>query len=808
MPYDGMQLGPVRIERFGRHIRTSVDTSSPDFEAFRIAAREAVAELPGIYDSRLQALKDLLADYDAFDALAAVWMTNAVADPETYKEWQHPGVQAACELLATALVQRGARRGARPDRMLVGSIVEETQSILLELLNMKAFLLMVESTDSGEDPDPFSEVRAPARSHRLVVRGPSYDWQEEQTVRELFGHETVADDVLTACGFTADTALRLVDGVVEIGLDRLRERANQARAFAEELLADVREVRDGHEPRDVRSRTVAEALTDLSLQEAEERIHTDLIAWTSVALGTTMSFTAAELAAHVRCDADEVASYLETFSVRFGESSESGREIDVEDIRERPIVADGAGSFLCVSLPSLLWALRPRIERTLNAHDSKAFARYERHRSKMVEHRAVSAVKKALKPDWAYEALSYEVEEDGVIKRPEVDGLVRADTALLIIESKASSMRPSARRLAPDSFRDWLGKEVSRGAKQARRSRAALVDSSNPPALVDESGRAVTAEFEGIHHVFELVVVLEDLPGIAPSSWQLSDAGVLPRDPIPWLVSLHDLELICEVVERPSELVHYLLRRRRMDETRRAWAPDELDYFMHYLLRGLYWPEETAGETSVPEQLLSHTEELDSWFMYQRGQRKTPAKRPTQKHHSDVAGLLDCIDKSGADGRLDAALAILDIDGKPRRQIASFLRELKHRSELDGHEHDASLIATEHLGLTVMTCPPAASHELGHKLRSYCGLKKHQMKCDRWVGFGGWSGPREPAQLVVVFNEPWKPDDELDRLVATLPSAGVEGNFDGRLEARRRRRQRRRDDGKRTADASGSARLR
>jgi hypothetical protein len=59
------------------------------------------------------------------------------------------------------------------------------------------------------------------------------------------------------------------------------------------------------------------------------------------------------------------------------------------------------------------------------------------------------------------------------------------------------------------------------------------------------------------------------------------------------------------------------------------------------------------------------------------------------------------------------------------------------------------------------------------------------MKADRWVGIGGWSGPKEPFQVAVVFSEPWQANPELDRLVDTLPSAGVEGNFDGRIEARR-----------------------
>ena len=785
VPYEGFQYGPLRVERFGRRLYTSLDPTSPDFEAYQEAVGEMVANLPSEYADGVRRLTELLADFDAFDALAAIWMTNAVADPETYKEWEHPGVIAAPELAAALLLQRPTREGQRPDAMLSGAVILEAQDLLVQLLQMKAFMLMENATKRADSSDPFAELRANGLVHRLAVRGPSYDWQEEQTVRELFDDESVRDDVLAACGFTASAALKLVDGVVEVGLKRLRDRANEAKGTAEQLIADLQRSRERQPLQDVRAAPMVAALEDLDLGDAEAAIHSRLIAWTSVALGMTMSFTPGELAGHTGCRIDETEAFLAMFSLPFGEPPAPGREIDIEDVRNQPLIRDDAGHHLCASLPSLLFALRGRIEIALKDHGPKTFSRYERHRSKVVERRAVAALVKALRPDWTHEGLFHDVEEDGVAKRPELDGLVRADSALVIVESKASSMRPSAKRLAPDSLRNWLKSEVSNAAKQARRARTALLDGTSPLTLTDQAGKSVAVNLTGINHVFELVVALEDLSAVAPSTWLLADAEILPREPIPLLITLHELEIICEIVERPSELIHYLLRRRRMDDSHRAWALDELDYFMHYLLFGLWWPDQGDGEPAPPpERLLSHTEELDSWFFYQRGKRKKPARRPDAKHHPDVARLLDCIEQSGASGRLDTALAILDYDAKTRRKIADLLRDLKRRSQLDGRHHDASLINTE-FGITVMTCPPASSRGLASQLRQYCGLKKYQMKADRWVGIGGWSGPKETIQVAVVFNETWQANPELDRLVATLPSDGVEGNFDGRVEARR-----------------------
>lgn len=261
------------------------------------------------------------------------------------------------------------------------------------------------------------------------------------------------------------------------------------------------------------------------------------------------------------------------------------------------------------------------------------------------------------------------------------------------------------------------------------------------------------------------------------------------KDPIPWVVSLHELEVICEVVARPSELVHYLQRRRCMDETRRAWAMDELDYFMHYLLFGLFWPEPTEGssDTTPPEQLLSHTEQLDAWYMYERGQRKAPVEKPHAKHHPKVAALLDCLDQQDAAGRLDTALALLDINGKERRKAVDLVEKLKRRSKLDALWHDATMIFKD-LGLTIMSCPPAESPDLAVRLATYCTMKKYQQRVERWVGFGCWEGPSDAVQCAFVLWGPWAPDPELDRLVAGLPTTGATGDFDGRVEARRQAR--------------------
>ena len=98
--------------------------------------------------------------------------------------------------------------------------------------------------------------------------------------------------------------------------------------------------------------------------------------------------------------------------------------------------------------------------------------------------------------------------------------------------------------------------------------------------------------------------------------------------------------------------------------------------------------------------------------------------------------------------------------------------------------HDRSYFFDE-FGVTVMSAPPERPDSLPDALKAYCLMKRQQMKVGRWIGFGVFQGPPEPAQVAVVFLEEWQPDDELDRLVTELPSYGVEGDFDGRKLAKK-----------------------
>lgn len=548
------------MEQHGRNLLTRVDSEHPSFQEWLRARDEMVAELPAQIAELRKEIADQLAPFDAFDVVADLWLANVPRDREAYKESTEEGLLVIPELAATLLITRPARSGEKMGDWFAphGHELQEKLKALVQLEQIKII------SDSARGADPvYDEIRARARAHHMAVRGVSYSWQEEATARQLCGEGEVGVELARLTRFSVDEAFRLAESVTDVGLDKVEARIAYAHQFADMLIAAVEEVRRGLTPADVPREfvdTVAQ-LARLKKGVAAKQARYAAAGWASYGSGSTLAFRASEVAEHAGVSGDTASAFLARFSTPFGFAPEPPRESSVNDLRERPIIDDGDGNYLCCSPHNLLWAIRPSFEAAARDAGGSMWGRYEAHRRRTVEQRAVRALKDALRADWSRSGVHYQVTEDGQVKRPELDGVVRLDGAAFITESKASAMRPSARRGAPEALRDWLTREVGRAGMQLRRARGALFDGprAERATLTDRQGVSLGLDLDGVEHVIELVVVLEDLPGIAPVTWRMAEAGFLPAEEPPIVVSLHELEIICEISSRPCELASSLL---------------------------------------------------------------------------------------------------------------------------------------------------------------------------------------------------------------------------------------------------------
>ena len=195
-----------------------------------------------------------------------------------------------------------------------------------------------------------------------------------------------------------------------------------------------------------------------------------------------------------------------------------------------------------------------------------------------------------------------------------------------------------------------------------------------------------------IDHIFVVAVTLDPLSFFTPVLHEVAQLGIFAPGELPWATSIYDLQVVCEMLEFPSELVHFLQRRSRLNELARIEAADELDWFGHYLTEGLYFEE---YPTDVPIGLLSYTTEFDDYYLYEQGQRSTPAPKPRQPMPEYMRQLLRELEEQQPPGYLTGALILLDMSTQSREEFAQIAEMQRRRSQNDGKHHNATVACTE-----------------------------------------------------------------------------------------------------------------
>jgi len=232
--------------------------------------------------------------------------------------------------------------------------------------------------------------------------------------------------------------------------------------------------------------------------------------------------------------------------------------------------------------------------------------------------------------------------------------------------------------------RDELGDLLARADAVHALGHVIMSESFTSPDTYRES------EHPGLAYVIELVAAeLIRRPGrhgstantpaldapVAPVLWQLAGTRVMPPGvTIPWVVMLYELEHVCATIEWPAQFVHFLRRRARLNARGGLSATDELDWWMHYLSRGLYF----EGEGEI--RLASHTDPLDAWVLFDKGIRERPAPKPQMMLDKSTRSALDYLDRERPGGWVAATCTLLEPAGEVRRKLWKDVQKLRRQA--------------------------------------------------------------------------------------------------------------------------------
>lgn len=726
------------------------------------ALDDIVAEAPARIAALREELVEVLAPFDAFDVIANLWVVNSPFDPDTYRESAQEGLMSVSDYVAQLCAERPSRAATGVGGgILDGPILDRIDGIVRAILGLTDLSL---SAGARVAEDPFESLRRQVVSRRMFVQGPGFDFQEEAMLDRLFEEERTRAELLDRVGFGARDGLAIGEAIVEVALNRFSEQRTENRDVAK-LLAKMppESADDLGDP----FKPIAAQLAQLSETEKRAATHRLEIALSFTSLGRTMAVRASEVAAQSGVDQERVEAFLETFSTSFGRPVGSGLGTELQAIRERPLLVDDDGNCLLVSHLALFWALRPALEESLK--NTPSWHRFERLRGREVERLALSHLSGAMPGSRSWQGVSFSLEVDDEVRTYDIDGLLVCDTVMFVVEGKSAPLGAASRRGAPARLQKQLNDLLVKAAHQAGRARRALAESGT--TFRDANGEKIVLPDE-VSEIIPIVVTLENLSEITTVIWELRETGLLEAGvPVPWALNLYELELICDLTEYPAMLVQFLRRRSRLNELRRVHASDELDWWMHYLERGLYFERELEGpEPPDSIHLLSMTDPLDAYYLWQRGARTKPAKKPRQKLPTGLRALLDSINDQAPGGFLEVEVALLELDNPGRRELVRAFRRIREATAEDHEFHNLSITIREQasLGITCMAAPGSDRRPLKERLAVLTTAKKHQTRLRRWVGLGWCAGTPPLIDVVDLAIGDWAPDPQLDELLEEM----------------------------------------
>lgn len=628
------------------------------------------AGLPAELTAKLGELRKLIADLPVAQSLSELVVARYTANPETFMEPDVPSYLGAEYLTWLFLTNDPPPEPVGPpvEPAALGHVFE----LLDELIDGVRWRM---STSHLVAPSPrgpaMDELVMRARAQHLLVRGHAYAHHARELIHDLF--TPVAEELRAAIGFDADLAVRMARAVADIVNLRLHDLQTELHASIERWQTALQR------PGSIPDLTPDEQQTLARAKEypnPAEQLRNLQVLWFFFQTQTAFSIQPIDISEVAGVDEAVARSYLEYFSLALRHAPVADSLPSVyEDQVVAPIVRLGDDTYLTHLLPHLTWAMKGAFEKTLAARGRATWNRYERRRAQYLETRTRELLAGIGRFATGWKNLTYEYDDGSGPQEFELDGLIRVDDVLLLFECKAGVMSASARRGGADRLADDLGELVSHAFEQASRADRYVRSADSVTFRTDDD--EVTVKRATVKRTFLISTTLDPLSSFVTHARGLRELGLIPPDSRVWSVYLPDLQVIAELVGGSGEFLHYLARREDL-ESLNVDAHDELDWFGHYLLEGLYFDAVRTG--AVPGMSLNtYTTGFDDFYAFRTGECETPVEKPQQAMPPTVRALIDRLEGEGPPGFTDAVFLLLDGDDATRDYIASGIEKQRRR---------------------------------------------------------------------------------------------------------------------------------
>lgn len=608
----------------------------------------------------------------------------------------------------------------------------QAATALVELMITRQFIVL-----RGCEPAPMSQVAFATRMREVWLRNSSYPDMLRKTIFALFDQADVAHTLQDRLGFSVTDADRVLTTLHDLQVERMNARTEYSMGRLAELSSD--------------------AVPDQAAFQ---------IAWNTCWQPTAdvAAIAAADVATALDMPVGPVESVLDEFAIAIGEATAhdlaTGFAEGRNPLRTRPVVKTTRGEYMLVHAALSLPAIREHLESVLKS--SPIWEKYQKWRGDLAESLTQAAFERVIPGADVYASFEYfvpvneaeaEGEPTGYTKRVEGDLLLVLDDVAVIVEVKSNAMSATSRAGTESILRRDLTAIITRAAAQAARVEERIDHDGG--LRLHKVGWLDLAHIREVHTV---AVSLEDLPGVATAAGDLIAAGLLSPAHVPWTVSLHDLQVIVGLLDRPAEFLLYLRRRRSPLMPLKFRATDELDLFLYFFEAGLYVepdPRSMSGKLpylSTPKPsdirryeqqkftiISSRTDALDEWHSRDSPGGNPEAPKPSMSN-AVIAPLVDELRARKGYAWLSTGATLLSANTATQDQMLRIPGQLRRAKSGTGHERSRTIAlgADQGEGWLLVWATRTEGTDLEKtrsSLRLYLQAKKYQLGLHRGTAF-------------------------------------------------------------------------
>jgi hypothetical protein len=369
----------------------------------------------------------------------------------------------------------------------------------------------------NEPFEDFEHLRYLSINNELFVRTPTYPHHLKYMLLDVFG---IFDDwFLQNLGFTVRDTITIEESISSLINNKVANLKTQIMEYHKCLIKELRKFRETNE----KYNDILLGLADVSWENANKKLNLRVGEKFIASLGNAYSFTVEEISGKSDLSKERIQAYLDYFSIGFGSIDPITYMFSpTHELKERPFI-NHQRKYICANPQLVLWSIQPALERALNpqvltsVNKSKVlWDRYVDSRANYVERESIKLLLDALKYAIGYNNLTYKIIKDGSARQYELDGLIIYDGNLFLLESKASSFTPPARRGAKDRLLKDIKELIVKAHDQALRARD-YIDSNESPKFILDDKREIIIDKTTIKRTFLITISLNQLDAFTTS---------------------------------------------------------------------------------------------------------------------------------------------------------------------------------------------------------------------------------------------------------------------------------------------------